>query len=40
MSDSPLTRPLVDPLQQRRRRRWIALAVVLAFVALVIAHLV
>jgi hypothetical protein len=40
MSDDALTRPLVDPTLRRRRRIWIATGVLVAFVALVIAHLV
>ena len=40
MSDDVLSRPLIDPVARRRRRWWIAIAVIGAFAVLVIAHLV
>jgi hypothetical protein len=40
MSDDTLSRPLIDPTAQRRRRLLIAVAVVAAFILAAVLHLV
>lgn len=40
MSDDALSRPMIDPIAQRRRRLAIAIAVIIALLVLVILHLI